>query len=98
MARTLSSIAKFGILVVAAASAWSVVTRALADGGVQVSPVDGVVQNPFASRASAPQPTAAPPEESGPRTYQNPFSANANSQSAITPMPRQNTLSRWRRP
>jgi tetratricopeptide (TPR) repeat protein len=98
MARKLSRIAKSGILIAIAASAWLVATRALADGGVQVAPTSSTIQNPFAPPTAAFQPTTAAPAESGPRMYQNPFTNGANSPSAVTPLPHQNTLSRWRRP
>jgi tetratricopeptide (TPR) repeat protein len=98
MARKLSRIAKSGILIAIAASAWLVVTRALADGAVQIAPTASTIQNPFAPETAAFQPTTAAPAESGPRMYQNPFTTGGNSSSAVTPLPHQNTLSRWRRP
>jgi tetratricopeptide (TPR) repeat protein len=97
MARTLSRIAQFGIFLATTAIAWPAAPRARADGGVQVGTASETVQNPFTTRALDPQPTTAPPVESGPRMYQNPFSASANSLPAAT-SPSRGTLSRWRRP
>jgi tetratricopeptide (TPR) repeat protein len=97
MARKLSRIAQFGILIAAAASAWPAVPRASANGGVQVSPAAETIQNPFTPHAPTTQPTTAPPSESGPRIYQNPFSVSATSPPALSP-PNAGILSRWRRP
>jgi tetratricopeptide (TPR) repeat protein len=100
MARKLSRIAQFATLIAAAILAWPAPPRALADGGVQVAPASETVQNPFTTKPTstpaAPQPTTALPTDSGPRMFQNPFSASASS--AIPSSPSRGTLSRWRKP
>jgi tetratricopeptide (TPR) repeat protein len=98
MARTLSRIAQFGILLATAAMAWPAMPRAWAQSGVQVGSTSETIQNPFTTHGVDPQPTTAPTvDSSGPRMYQNPFSTSAGLMPAAAP-PSRGTLARWRRP
>lgn len=98
MARKLSRIAQFAFLIAAAIFAWPATPRASADGNLQFQSPSETIQNPFAHQSPAAQPPTAPPEETGPRTYQNPFSANPGLPPTTASQPSRGTLSRWRRP
>ena len=98
MARKLSRIAQFAFLIAAAILAWPATPRTSADGNLQFQSPSETIQNPFAHQSPAAQPPTAPPEETGPRTYQNPFSANPGLPPTTASQPSRGTLSRWRRP
>ena len=71
MARTLSSIAVNGIIILLSFAATAMLPRAWAESDVAVAPATNTVENPFTKRLRAPQSTAVPREaEDEPRSAQ----------------------------
>jgi tetratricopeptide (TPR) repeat protein len=99
MARKLSRIAEFEIIVLVSFAAAAFAPRAWGQSEVQVAPATKVVENPFAAKPRAAQPTVVPREANDePKTFQNPFATRSAPPRVLTPMPNSGSLSRWRRP
>jgi tetratricopeptide (TPR) repeat protein len=98
MARMLSLIDRQGSSFLAVIVCWAAAERSLAEMELSVSTPTAVVENPFATGASAADVVAEEPDvpRLGPTTYQNPF-ANMSSAPPIEIPMRPGPVSRWRR-